>query len=117
MKLIIPQYIEKQLKKFGITISDFLHFFQKTSLGSKKLIEICTPLKDTKVYKAYLDNTKRAVIFCVYNKGIIYPVYIGDKNDAIARNITVDIIRKYTEQWQIKVLEDIRCKRYKIRHY
>jgi len=117
MKLIIPLHIEKELEKLKISINNFLNFFKNTVLGSAKLIEICAPLDDTKVYKAYLDNTKRAVIFCLHKKGIIYPVYVGDKKDNIAKNITVNIIRKNTEQWQLKVLADIKNKRYKIRHY
>lgn len=117
MKLIIPRCIEKRLKKLNISIDDFLHFLQKTSFGSRKLIEICAPLKDTKVYKAYLDKTKRVIIFYIHTKGIIYPVYAGDKNDAISKNITVKIIRKHMESWQQKVLNNIQNGRYKIRHY
>ncbi|MCK5459701.1 hypothetical protein KAI52_01145 [Candidatus Parcubacteria bacterium] len=117
MKLIIPCSIEKQLKKTGITVNDFLCFLKNTPFKSKKLIEICAPLDDIKVYKAYLDKIKRAIIFCKHKKGIVYPVYVGDKNDAIAKNITVNIVRKNVEIWQIKVLKDIQNKQYKIRHY
>lgn len=117
MKLIISNSVEKQLKKLGITINDFLYFFKNTPFESKKIVEICAPLDDTKIYKAYLDSVKRAIIFCVHKKGIIYPVYVGDKNDSITKNITVNIVRKHTEAWQAKVLEDIQDKRYRIRHY
>ncbi|MEA2064948.1 MAG: hypothetical protein U9O66_01455 [Patescibacteria group bacterium] len=117
MKLIIPYSIERQLKKIGITVNNFLCFLKETPFKSKKLIEICAPLDGIKVYKAYLDNLKRAIIFCKHKKGIIYPVYVGNKNDSIAKNITVNIVRKNVEIWQIKVLKDIQDKNYKIRHY
>jgi len=117
MKLIIPLHIEKELKKLGISVNNFLNFLKNTALGSAKLVEICAPLDNTKVYKAYLDSAKRAVIFCLHKKGIIYPVHVGDKKDGIAKNITVNIVRKNAERWQLKVLADIQNKRYKIRHY
>ncbi|PIT94121.1 hypothetical protein COU00_00740 [Candidatus Falkowbacteria bacterium CG10_big_fil_rev_8_21_14_0_10_43_11] len=117
MKLIIPLYIEKELEKLGISIRSFVLFLKNTALGSAKLIEICAPLPDTKVYKAYLDGNQRAVLFCVQIKGIIYPAYVGNKQDSIAKNITVSIVRKNAEQWQLKVLTDIQNKHYKIRHY
>lgn len=117
MRLIIPLHIEKELVKLGISIRNFVAFLKNTPLGGAKLIEICAPLPDTKVYKAYLDSTKRAVIFCVQIKGLIYPVYVGDKKDSIAKNITVSVVRKNAEQWQLKVLADVQAKHYKIRHY
>jgi hypothetical protein len=77
---------------------------------------VCSPLKGITIYKGYLDRRRRIILFA-HNNGLIYPVYVADKHDLLARNITVDKVRTYAEKWHGEVLEDITRKRYKIRHY
>lgn len=117
MKLVVPFSIEKQFLKLGISIQDLLVFLKKTYLGSNKFIEVCAPMPNTKVFKAYLSPVHRAIIVYIEHKGIVYPVYVGNKGDKIAKNITVDLIRKNMEFWQERVLEDIKNHQYRIRHY
>lgn len=81
------------------------------------MIEICSPIDDTIVYKAYMSDLDRGIIFLMKTKGIVYPVYVGNKNDSITKNITVSLVRKYAEAWQDSFLSDIELKKYKIRHY
>jgi len=117
MKLIITNHIEKSLSKMGLSVSDFLEFLCSSTFWSAKLIEICSPFEDTIVYKAYINDLDRGIIFLIKTKGIVYPVYIGDKNDPIAKNITVALVRKYAESWQDTFIKDLETKKYKIRHY
>jgi len=117
MKLIITDHVEKMLKRIGFSLMDFVSFLESNDFWNTKLIEICSPIEDTIVYKAYMSDLDRGIIFLVKTKGILYPVYVGNKNDPITRNITVAQVRKYAESWQDLFLSDIEAKKYKIRHY
>jgi len=64
-----------------------------------------------------MTNLQRIVVFVVTNIGVVYPVYIGDKNDPIAKNITVQIVRKLAETRQKQVEKDISARKIKIRHF
>ena len=53
----------------------------------------------------------------VTTSGIIYPVYIGDKHDELAKNITVHMIRNQTHIRQKAIEKDIQERKIKIRHF
>lgn len=69
-------------------------------MESAKFVQLCCPLPDTVVYKAYLDGVTRMVVFVIVQKGLAYPVYVGDKHDLVGRNVTVSVIRAMAERWQ-----------------
>jgi hypothetical protein len=116
MKLVISKHVEKQLYSIGLEIIDLVDFLRLNKYESNSYILLCSPIKGINVYKAYLDRRRRAIFFS-HDNGLIYPVYVGDKCDLIAKNITVKIVRQYAEIWQDKVLTDIEAKQYKVRHY
>ncbi|HMT00858.1 MAG TPA: hypothetical protein PKD96_00745 [Candidatus Absconditabacterales bacterium] len=117
MKLVITENIEQDLNKLGMSIDQVIMFLKKTPQGSNKLIELCSPLPDTIVYKAYLGPLHRGIFFVVVTKGLIYPVYVGDKGDKIGNNITKQVVAKYVLAWQEIFLMNINRKLFKIRHF
>lgn len=38
------------------------------------------------------------VVFVMIGKGLAYPVYVGDKRDPIAKNVTVSVVRSMAER-------------------
>ena len=115
MRVIITHSIEKKAEKIWITFDDIFDFIQN-NWGSW-LENLCSPLADTTAYKGYMSNLHRIVIFAIVEKGVIYPVYIWDKNDPIAKNITVQVIRKYWNTWHGQIEKEIIEKKFKIRHF
>ncbi|AHB41354.1 hypothetical protein P148_SR1C00001G0563 [candidate division SR1 bacterium RAAC1_SR1_1] len=115
MRLIIPQSIEKKANEIGLSFDDLYNFIKDNR--ERNFEKLCAPLPNTIAYKGYIDKAKRLVLFFVTNQGVLYPVYIGDKHDKIAKNITVEIIRKEAEHWHKKVETDFHQRKIKIRHF
>ncbi|HRX63533.1 MAG TPA: hypothetical protein P5060_00285 [Candidatus Absconditabacterales bacterium] len=100
MRFLIPESTKKQANKIGISIDDLFLFVQNTF--PDRLVELCSPLPNTIVYKGYIHKIKRLVLFYISDQKIIYPVYVGDKKDQIAKNITIDLVRKQATRQSIK---------------
>jgi hypothetical protein len=115
MKLVLTGTVEKQIASFGWGIGDLVKFLKKHRDFSG-FVKLCAPLKDIIVYKAYLDSRKRMILFVMSGR-LVYPVYAGDKNGGLAKNITVQKVRLMAEEWQDLVIRDIDNRNYKIRHY
>lgn len=115
MRLLVAECIEKKGKGIWITFDDIYEFIKKNR--SSWLEELCSPLSNTTAYKGYMSNLQRIVVFAVSKTGVIYPVYIGDKNDKIAKNITVQVVRKYAQARQKQIENDIGDRKIKIRHF
>lgn len=116
MKILISESVEKSLLELGFSIQSFLSFLRKHSMESARFVQLCSPLPDTVVYKAYLDGVTRVIVFVIIGKGLAYPVYVGDKHDLIGRNVTVSVIRGMAERWQSEFLRELREKKIKVRH-
>jgi len=115
MKLIVTQTIEKMAEKIGLDFDDVYNFIKYN--WSSWFIQLCSPMEWTIAYKWYIDNLKRIIIFAVNENWIIYPVYIWDKHDQIAKNITVDIVRKNAKKWKDNIERDVNNWNIKIRHF
>ncbi len=111
MRLIVTESIEKAAKTIGISFEDIYAYIK--SHRKNGLEELYSPLSDTVAYKGYITRLQRIIIFSVQSSGIVYPVYIGDKHDNIAKNLTVTLIRKEAEQRQIAVEKDVLAKKNK----
>lgn len=115
MRLIVTESIEHKARSIWISFDDIYDFIKIHR--NFWLEQLCSPLPDTIAYKGYMSRWERIVVFAITYKGIIYPVYIWDKHDIIAKNITVQAVRKFTETWQKKIEQDIIAKKIKIRHF
>ncbi len=116
MKIIITESIEKKAKILGLSFDDF-YTYLCSAWEQNTFISLCSPLDWVIAYKWYISSLQRTVVFCITEKGILYPVYIWDKKDTIAKNITVQIVRKTAEKRQQQVLSDIKNRKIKIRHF
>ena len=115
MRLIVVQTVEKMAAKIWLDFDDVYDFIVNNR--PNWFIKLCSPIEWTTAYKWYVDNLKRIIIFAVHESGIMYPVYIWDKQDHIAKNITIDVIRKNAEKWHSNVENDLKNKKLKIRHF
>ncbi|PJA49033.1 MAG: hypothetical protein CO170_00740 [candidate division SR1 bacterium CG_4_9_14_3_um_filter_40_9] len=115
MRIIIARSIEKKGEGLGIGCEEIVDFIQTHRKNG--LEELCSPLPDTTVFKGYINRLQRIIIFAVTKIGVIYPVYLGDKHDNIAKNITVQQVRKNAEIWQKNIEKDISQRHIKIRHF
>ena len=113
MKLIFWNTFLKKAKSYGITIDDLQQWITD-HFHSFHLL--CSPLEDTNAYKWYYSGVDRVIVFHVSKKWILYPVYIGDKNDPIAKNITVAIVKDHAQERLDKFLTDLQAKNCQIRH-
>ena len=115
MKLIVTKTIEKMANNIGLSFDDVYNFIKNN--WDQWFLKLNSPLDNTIAYKWYIDGVKRIIIFAVTTNWLIYPVYIGDKHDTIAKNITGDIVRKNAEHWLRTIQKDIQDKTFKIRHF
>ena len=115
MRLIVTHSIEKMAEKVWLSFDDIYDFIKTNR--PHWFIKLCSPIEWTIAYKWYVDNLKRIIVFAVDENGIIYPVYIWDKQDQIAKNITVDIVRKNADKWHSVVEKDLENRKLKIRHF
>lgn len=115
MRLVVTASIEMEAKKLWISFDNIYMYIQNHR--KHWLEELCSPLPDTIAYKGYMTRLQRIILFSITTNGVIYPVYIWDKQDDIAKNITVALVRKKAQQRQISVEKDISNKRIKIRHF
>lgn len=106
MKLIVTQTVEKMAAKIWLDFNDIYDFI----VGNRPywFIKLCSPIDGTIAYKWYIDNLKRIIVFAINENGIIYPVYIWDKQDQIAKNITINIVRKKAKKWHSDVEKDLK---------
>ncbi len=114
--MIITNRVERSLRDIDWSIKDFVMFLVGHRSESKHLVKLCSLVYDFSVYKAYLDRRRRAVLF-LNHKGLIIPVYVGDKGDVFARSITVKAVRKLAEKWYDDLLNDMEMGKFRIRHY
>jgi len=115
MKLIVCWSIEKKGKEIWISFDEIYTYIKD---HRKYWMEkLCSPLPDTVAYKWYVTRLHRIIVFMVTTSGIIYPVYIGDKHDELAKNITVHMIRNQTHIRQKAIEKDIQERKIKIRHF
>ena len=115
MRLIVTESIEAKARKIWMTFDDIYDFIKVNRSGW--LEELCSPLANTIAYKGYMSNVQRIIIFAIVGKGLVYPVYIWDKNDPIAKNITVQAVRKYGNIRHKQVENEIIERKIKIRHF
>lgn len=115
MRVIISWSVEKKWKEIWLSFDDMYNFIK--NYWNSWFIELCSPLPWVIAYKWYISKVNRLIVFIVNKKGIIYPVYVWNKNDDIAKNITVSKIREMALQWQEKILFDIEKRNIKIRHF
>lgn len=115
MKLIVTQTVEKMAAKIWLDFNDIYDFI----VGNRPywFIKLYSPIDGTIAYKWYIDNLKRIIVFAINENGIIYPVYIWDKQNQIAKNITINIVRKKAKKWHSDVEKDLKNKKLKIRHF
>lgn len=99
----------------GLTFDDIYSFIK--SNWPHWFIQLNSPRENTVAYKWYIDWVKRIIVFAVTTNWLIYPVYLWDKNDLIARNITNDIVRKNADKWHNAVERDLKSQKIKIRHF
>ena len=115
MKLIVTNSIEKMANNIWLSFDDIYNFIK--THWPYWFIQLNSPLENTIAYKWYIDWVKRIIVFAVTTNWLIYPVYLWDKHDPIAKNITSDIVRKNTEIWLKSIETDISRNRLKIRHF
>jgi hypothetical protein len=79
-------------------------------------ISLASPFPETSIYKGYYSGTERVIMFYKSAYGLLYPVYIGNKHDPIAKNITTGVIKKRASEWFSAFKQDIANNAYRIRH-
>ena len=110
-RVFITDSFKKQLgerKLFGLLFAEI----RKHGGGSHNMVDLYSPARDFKVYKAYLDSKRwRSAILLQMSKKIYMPLFITKKESKEGRNLS-----KYSEDFLfskiVKVQEDIRNKRY-----
>jgi len=115
MKLVVAHSIEKMANDIWLSFDDIYDFIKNNR--SHWFIQLNSPLENTVAYKWYIDWVKRIIVFAVTTNWLIYPVYLWDKHDTIAKNITNDIVRKNAEKWLEDIERDILRGKIKIRHF
>lgn len=115
MRLIVTQTVEKMAENIWLDFDDIYDYITKNR--PYWFLQLNSPLENTVAYKWYIDWVKRIIVFAVTTNWLIYPVYIWDKNDQIARNITNDIVRKNAEIRHKSIERDIFRRKFKIRHF
>lgn len=115
MRLILTHSIEKMANNIWLNFDDIYNFIRDNR--SHWFVQLNSPLEDTIAYKWYIDWVKRIIVFAVTKNWLIYPVYLWDKHDSIAKNITNDIVRKKAEIWLKNIERDISMSKFKIRHF
>ena len=115
MKLVVTYSIEKMANEIWLNFDDIYNFIKDN--WSHWFLPLNLPLENTVAYKWYIDWVKRIIVFAVTTNWLIYPVYLWDKHDPIAKNITNDIVRKNAEKWLNSIERDILNGKIKIRHF
>ncbi len=115
MKLVVTQTIEKMAINIWLNFDNIYNFIKNNR--PHWFLQLNSPLKNTIAYKWYMDWVKRIIVFATTTNWLIYPVYLGDKHDPIAKNITNDIVRKNAEIWLKSIERDISRNKFKIRHF
>lgn len=115
MKIIFAWSIIKKAKKMWFTVNYLYAYILRYRINDRlNLIKLCSPIAWTIAYKWYINKCTRIIIFITNEDWIISPVYIGTKNELIAKNITVSIVRKMTEKFINAIEKDISKWNYKI---
>lgn len=115
MRLIVTKTIEKLAEEAWLNFDQLYDFIKDN--WDHWFLKLCSPMPDTIAYKGYYDRLRRVIVFVVSKHWIIYPVYVWDKNDSIAKNITVEVIRKNAIKWYNTIKLDAKEWNVKVRHF
>ncbi len=113
MKIIFSKSLLKRASWYNISIDDLEIRINK---HFHNCILLCSPFPGTNAYKGYYSGVDRIIMFHVTDKWVLYPVYVGDKNDAIAKNITASLVKNHAQHWLDMFLVDLQNKECFVRH-
>ncbi|MFA7685349.1 MAG: hypothetical protein WCX95_00950 [Candidatus Gracilibacteria bacterium] len=111
--IYITDTLKKEVKD-KLLINQLVKEVQKHSKGNNNLIDLYSPEKDLKVYKAYLDSGRvRAAILLKLSAQIYVPLVIVKKESRLGWNLS-----KYSESYLgkriLKIWKDVQNKKYEI---
>ena len=78
------------------------------------MIPLYTRDDDQIVYKCYLTKRDRWIVLLEVQGEICYPIYIGNKQDVYAKNITSQLVKKHMQQWYVTFERDLDTNKYDI---